>query len=135
VLAPGILSACVGVVGGQEVLEVVGLNGTLSEFTSSGSFTLASGVRTASVAFGSVGQVLDVVFANNQMFQFDLTGAHQLALDSRSGTPVTAGVALVRSGSATLPPNSPALEVLDVIFSDTSLWQFDSTGGHVLGKV
>jgi hypothetical protein len=56
-----------------------------------------------------------------------------LGLDSKSGVVNAAGVALIPSASPhVLGPNSPAQEVLDAIFADGSLWQFDLNGGHRL---
>ena len=54
------------------------------------------------------------------MLQVDATGAHTL---TSSGVRA-AGVAFLAG-----------TEILDVIFSDGTLTQFDSTGSHVLGKV
>jgi hypothetical protein len=134
-LTTGVLSASVAIVSGQEVLEVVALDGTLKQYDGAGIHQLATGVRSASVAFGSVGEVLDVVFADGRLFQFDASGAHQLGLNSSSGVVKAAGIALVPSAAAGLLPGSPAQEVLDAMFADGSLWQFDATGGHMLGTV
>jgi hypothetical protein len=54
------------------------------------------------------------------LVQYDRGGAHLLATNA-----VGASVAL--------SPVGP--EVLDVIFTDNTLWQFDATGGHRLGSV
>jgi hypothetical protein len=52
--------------------------------------------------------------------QFDSAGANVLATN-------------VTSAAVAISPQG--IEVLDVIFADHSLWQFDATGGHRLGSV
>ncbi len=60
---------------------------------------------------------MDVVFQDGRLVQYDRAGAHLLATNALS-----AAVAL-----------SPVdVAVLDVIFADHSLWQFDATGGRRL---
>ncbi len=111
--------------------------GTLVQFDAAGAHQLAGGVRSASVACGSVAvgglsEVLDVVFADGRLLQFDFAGAHQLGSNSAHGTVNSAGVALVPLTSDVLTVNTPVQEVLDAIFADGSLWQFDLSGAHEL---
>ena len=64
------------------------------------------------------------------LVQFDTAGTHLLASNT-----IAAAVGFAPGALDIALHTPPSLEVLDVIFSDHSLWQFDETGGHPLGTV
>jgi hypothetical protein len=64
--------------------------------------------------------VLDVVTADRALTEYDSAGHQQQLVPP--GEAFSAAVAFNKAGA----------KVRDVIFSDLSLWQFDSTGAHKL---
>jgi hypothetical protein len=116
----GVLSASVGFSPFGEVIELVDLHGNLTQYDALGAHFIGGGVRSASVAFGPAGEVLVVTFAGGGLAQYDATGAHALG-----GNVLSAGVAIAPDGT----------EVLDVIFQNHALYQFDSAGARLLGQV
>jgi hypothetical protein len=158
VLGGGVRAASVAFSGGSEVLLVTYLDGRLVQFDAAGAHLLGGGVLSASVAFGPAGAVLEVVSFGGTLTQFDAAGAHVLGsgftsasvafgptgevlvtvnqggvatqLDASGAHPLLGGV--VSAAVATAPDGT---EVLDVIFANGLLEQFDATGAHVLGKV
>jgi hypothetical protein len=159
VLAGGVRSASVAFDrSGQEVVLITFLDGTLELLDSHGAHVLGSGTLSAAVAFGPFGEVIEAVLQDGQLLQFDTHGVNLLSVGVRS-----AGVAFDHSGkevllitfqNGTLERSSagralvlgngvqsagvafsPAGEVLDVIFTDGTLEQFDAFGAHELGKL
>jgi len=120
VLGGGVRSASLAFGPFGEVMEVVSLDGTLTQFDAGGGHVLGSGVSSANVAFGPAGLVLDVVTTAGALIQCDTSGTRVLG-----GGVQSAGVAFTPAGQ----------EVLDVIFQSGALWQFDPFGAHPLGPV
>ena len=125
---------------GQEVLLIVYTNGILMQYDATGSQLLASDVRSASVAFAPDGQeVLLIVYTNGIVVQYDAAGSHSLlsgvAAAAVAFPPSEAPAPVPESlGSANAVPPSEQ-EVLDAIFADGGLFQFDATGTHWLASV
>jgi hypothetical protein len=138
-LGGGVLNASVAIGPAGEVLTVVGTDGVLRQFDAGGVHTLDSGVLTANVAFSSsAGEVLEVAYTNGALIQYDLNGAH----------PLLQGVLCASAAFNVTPPQGAPgpvvpgpgafqtpVEVLDVIFANGLLEQFDATGIHVLRKL
>jgi hypothetical protein len=119
----GVHSASVAFNQFGEVLVVTFLDGGSVQFDATGSHLLgASGVRDTSVAFGPLGEVLVETTQAGALVQIDAAGVHQLAASGVQD----AGVAINPLTSA---------EVLLVLFTDGTLWQFSSAGSFRLGTV
>jgi uncharacterized repeat protein (TIGR01451 family) len=101
-------------------LLVTFLNGALVQYSAAGAVVLGGGVHSAAIAFGPQGEVIDVVADDGTLTRFDAGHAHVLAY----------GVA---SAAVSFDPSGQ--EVLDVLFADRALWQFDAHGVHRLGLV
>ncbi|QJX00853.1 WD40 repeat domain-containing protein [Frigoriglobus tundricola] len=99
-----------------EVLEVVGTDGVLTQYDSTGAHKLIGGVRDVSVAFGPRGEVFEVVGTDGVLTQYDSAGAHVLADN-------------VLSANVAFGPNG---EVIEVVGTNNVLTQYDSTGMHAL---
>jgi uncharacterized repeat protein (TIGR01451 family) len=95
-------------------------NGALVQYSAAGAVMLGGGVHSAAIAFGPQGEVIDVVADDGTLIRFDVGGAHVLAY----------GVA---NAAVSFDPSGQ--EVLDVLFADRALWQFDAHGVHRLGLV
>ncbi len=137
-----------------EVLEVVGSDGTLTQFDAFGAHTLLGGVRSASVLFGPLGEVLLVVGQDGTLTQYDALGTHTLLGGVRAAGAALGPlgeVVVVVGQDATLTQFDvfgartllggvqsasvafgPAGEVLEVVGSDGTLTQFDAFGAHTL---
>ena len=135
-----VLDASVAIGPFGEVLDVVGLDGVLRQFDAFGVHILGSGVLSVGVAFSSsAGEVLDVIYTTGELIQYDLNGAHPLLPGVMSASPAfnitpPQGAPVPVIPMPGLAFMSPA-EVLDVIFANGLLEQFDSFGIHPLSKL
>jgi hypothetical protein len=130
-LATGVRSASVAFGPQGEIMVVVFQDGRLVQFDASGVHLLASGVLSAGVGLNGGQEVVEVVFQGGTLVQFDATGGHQLATNVRSASVAFGPGRTFRFAPA---PLNVVSEVLDVVFADGTLFQFDAAGTHPLAK-
>ena len=139
-LGTGVLDASVAFGPFGEVLEVVTADNVLRQYDVFGVHTLGSGIVSVGVAISSAaGEVMEVAYTNGELIQSDLNGVHPLlggvlsASAASNLTPPPAGIPATPINE--IPAFVTSVEVLDVIFSNGNLTQFNAFGQRVLGKL
>jgi predicted outer membrane repeat protein len=146
--------------GGQAFLEVVSLNGALTQYDPTGIHPVGVGVLQASLAFNPMnGQaVLQVVSFDGTLTQYDVMGIHSMGSNVLAATiafsPAGASTLAVVSqnggltlftGTGMIPLLTNVLyasvaapasgTVVDAVFQNGVLAQFDPTGTHFLAQL
>jgi hypothetical protein len=107
---------------GHQVLDVVYTNSNLVEYTFTGATTTATGVQTTNITFENNGFLdHDVVYINSgSLYVYTSAGG----LFEGTG---------FWSSSMAYDPNNNLVQ--DVVYLNGSWYQYDTTGGHLLGNL